>query len=96
MRENEPGSCFIFLVGTKSDLLVSTFNILCIFLSDLNTQFSSEPSFFFSQPSEERQKTEKDAVRIATEMCAEFWAVSSKTGKTTYCTSNAVQYTTST
>lgn len=23
MRENEPGSCFIFLVGTKSDLLVS-------------------------------------------------------------------------
>ncbi|XP_075887416.1 ras-related protein Rab-36 [Nelusetta ayraudi] len=53
VRENEPDSCFIFLVGTKSDLL----------------------------PSEERQKTEKDAVRIATEMCAEFWAVSSKTGE---------------
>ncbi|XP_063742384.1 ras-related protein Rab-36 isoform X2 [Eleginops maclovinus] len=53
MRENEPHSCFIFLVGTKSDLL----------------------------PLEERQRTEKDAIRIATEMHAEFWAVSSKTGE---------------
>ncbi|KAM3604762.1 uncharacterized protein V6R79_015913 [Siganus canaliculatus] len=53
MRENEPGSSFIFLVGTKSDLL----------------------------PSEERQRTEKDAVRIAAEMHAEFWAVSAKTGE---------------
>ncbi|XP_010745278.2 ras-related protein Rab-36 isoform X1 [Larimichthys crocea] len=53
MRENEPDSCFIFLVGTKSDLL----------------------------PSEERQRTEKDALRIATEMHAEFWAVSAKTGE---------------
>ncbi|XP_029282942.1 ras-related protein Rab-36 [Cottoperca gobio] len=53
MRENEPDSCFIFLVGTKSDLL----------------------------PLEERQRTEKDAIRIATEMHAEFWAVSSKTGE---------------
>ncbi|XP_047188102.1 ras-related protein Rab-36 isoform X3 [Scophthalmus maximus] len=53
MSENEPGSCFIFLVGTKKDLL----------------------------PSEERQRTEKDAVRVATEMHAEFWAVSSKTGE---------------
>uniref|UniRef100_A0A8I3PGS7 RAB36, member RAS onco family n=2 Tax=Canis lupus familiaris TaxID=9615 RepID=A0A8I3PGS7_CANLF len=24
LRENEPGSCFVFLVGTKKDLLVST------------------------------------------------------------------------
>lgn len=23
LRENEPGSCFVFLVGTKKDLLVS-------------------------------------------------------------------------
>ncbi|XP_071399773.1 ras-related protein Rab-36 [Centroberyx affinis] len=53
MRENEPGSCFIFLVGTKSDLL----------------------------PSEERHRTEKDAIRMATEMQAEFWAVSSKSGE---------------
>ncbi|XP_059200813.1 ras-related protein Rab-36 [Centropristis striata] len=53
LGENEPDSCFIFLVGTKSDLL----------------------------PCEERQRTEKDATRIATEMNAEFWAVSSKTGE---------------
>ncbi|XP_028283648.1 ras-related protein Rab-36 isoform X2 [Parambassis ranga] len=53
MRENEPGSCFIFLVGTKTDLL----------------------------PCEERQRTERDAIRIATEMHAEFWAVSAKTGE---------------
>ncbi|XP_068455891.1 ras-related protein Rab-36 isoform X2 [Clinocottus analis] len=53
LRENEPDSCFIFLVGTKNDLL----------------------------PLDERQKTEKDAVRIATEMHAEFWAVSAKTGE---------------
>ncbi|KAK5888407.1 hypothetical protein CesoFtcFv8_014505 [Champsocephalus esox] len=53
MRENEPDSCFIFLVGTKSDLM----------------------------PLEERQRTEQDAIRIAREMHAEFWAVSSKTGE---------------
>ncbi|XP_037315381.1 ras-related protein Rab-36 isoform X2 [Pungitius pungitius] len=53
MRENEPGSCFIFLVGTKNDLL----------------------------PLDERQRTEKDAIRIAAEMQAEFWAVSAKTGE---------------
>ncbi|KAM9349655.1 ras-related protein Rab-36 [Symphorus nematophorus] len=53
MKDNEPDSCFIFLVGTKSDLL----------------------------PPEEKQRTEKDAIRIATEMHAEFWAVSAKTGE---------------
>ncbi|KAM4728422.1 ras-related protein Rab-36 [Anableps anableps] len=53
MRENDPDSCFVFLVGTKTDLL----------------------------PSDEKQRTEKDAVRIAAEMHAEFWAVSAKTGE---------------
>uniref|UniRef100_A0A673B5K3 Ras-related protein Rab-36 n=1 Tax=Sphaeramia orbicularis TaxID=375764 RepID=A0A673B5K3_9TELE len=53
LRENDPDSCFIFLVGTKSDLLSR----------------------------EERLRTEKDAIKIATEMKAEFWAVSSKTGE---------------
>uniref|UniRef100_A0A3Q1CN84 Ras-related protein Rab-36 n=1 Tax=Amphiprion ocellaris TaxID=80972 RepID=A0A3Q1CN84_AMPOC len=53
MRENEPDSCFIFLVGTKTDLL----------------------------PAEERQRTEKDAIKIAAEMHAEFWAVSAKAGE---------------
>ncbi|KAM4624473.1 ras-related protein Rab-36 [Polymixia lowei] len=53
MRENEPKSCLIFFVGTKSDLLSSV----------------------------ERQRTEKDAIKMAKEMQAEFWAVSAKSGE---------------
>ncbi|XP_013987089.1 ras-related protein Rab-36 isoform X4 [Salmo salar] len=53
MRENEPGSCSVFLVGTKSDLLAP----------------------------EERRRTERDAIKIATKMKAEFWSVSAKTGE---------------
>uniref|UniRef100_A0AAV2JSF7 Ras-related protein Rab-36 n=1 Tax=Knipowitschia caucasica TaxID=637954 RepID=A0AAV2JSF7_KNICA len=53
MGENQSGSCFVFLVGTKSDLLSS----------------------------EERRRTERDAVKMAADMNAEFWAVSSKTGE---------------
>ncbi|KAA8587562.1 hypothetical protein FQN60_016424 [Etheostoma spectabile] len=53
MSENEPDSCFIFLIGTKSDLL----------------------------PVEEKERTEKDAIQMATEMNGEFWAVSAKTGE---------------
>lgn len=36
----------------------------------------------YLQPSDEKQQTEKDAIRIAAEMHAEFWAVSAKTGET--------------
>ncbi|XP_053500721.1 ras-related protein Rab-36 isoform X2 [Ictalurus furcatus] len=53
LNENEPNSCFIFLVGTKKDLLSA----------------------------EECQRTERDAVKMAAEMNAEFWSVSSKTGE---------------
>uniref|UniRef100_A0A8C2HRN0 Ras-related protein Rab-36 n=1 Tax=Cyprinus carpio TaxID=7962 RepID=A0A8C2HRN0_CYPCA len=53
LRENEPDSCFVFLVGTKRDLLSA----------------------------EECQRTESDAIKIAAEMNAEFWSVSSKTGE---------------
>ncbi|XP_056323041.1 ras-related protein Rab-36 [Danio aesculapii] len=53
VRENEPDSCFVFLVGTKRDLLST----------------------------EECQRTERDAIKIAAEMNAEFWSVSSKTGE---------------
>ncbi|XP_067289883.1 ras-related protein Rab-36 isoform X2 [Pseudorasbora parva] len=52
-KENEPNSCFVFLVGTKRDLLSA----------------------------EECERTERDAINIATEMNAEFWSVSSKTGE---------------
>ncbi|XP_030623954.1 ras-related protein Rab-36 [Chanos chanos] len=53
LRENEPNACFIFLVGTKRDLLSA----------------------------EELKRTEKDAVKMAAEMNAEFWSVSAKTGE---------------
>ncbi|KAF4082641.1 hypothetical protein AMELA_G00153910 [Ameiurus melas] len=53
LNENEPNSCFIFLVGTKRDLLSP----------------------------DECQRTERDAVKMAAEMNAEFWSVSSKTGR---------------
>ncbi|XP_069038002.1 ras-related protein Rab-36 isoform X2 [Lepisosteus oculatus] len=51
LRENEPNSSFVFLVGTKKDLLSAA----------------------------ECERTEKDAVRLAAEMKAEFWSVSAKT-----------------
>uniref|UniRef100_A0A673GXU4 Ras-related protein Rab-36 n=1 Tax=Sinocyclocheilus rhinocerous TaxID=307959 RepID=A0A673GXU4_9TELE len=53
LQENEPDSCFVFIVGTKRDLLSA----------------------------EECQRTESDAIKIAAEMNAEFWSVSSKTGE---------------
>ncbi|XP_048028992.1 ras-related protein Rab-36 isoform X1 [Megalobrama amblycephala] len=53
LKENEPNSCFVFLVGTKRDLLSA----------------------------EECERTEMDAIKIAAEMNAEFWSVSSKTGE---------------
>ncbi|KAI1881939.1 hypothetical protein AGOR_G00244860 [Albula goreensis] len=53
MRENDPGSCIVFLIGTKKDLLSSA----------------------------ECQRTERDAIKMAAEMHAEFWSVSSKTGE---------------
>uniref|UniRef100_W5M4L9 Ras-related protein Rab-36 n=1 Tax=Lepisosteus oculatus TaxID=7918 RepID=W5M4L9_LEPOC len=52
LRENEPNSSFVFLVGTKKDLLSAA----------------------------ECERTERDAVRLAAEMKAEFWSVSAKTG----------------
>lgn len=38
------------------------------------------PCCFFVKSVEERQRTERDAIKIAAEMNAEFWSVSSKTG----------------
>uniref|UniRef100_A0A8C9JZ26 Ras-related protein Rab-36 n=2 Tax=Panthera TaxID=9688 RepID=A0A8C9JZ26_PANTA len=53
LRENEPGSCFVFLVGTKKDLLSGA---AC-------------------------EQAEMEAVRLASEMRAEYWSVSAKTGE---------------
>ncbi|RXM95779.1 Ras-related protein Rab-36 [Acipenser ruthenus] len=53
LKENEPGSCFIFLVGTKKDLVSQA----------------------------ECERTENDAIKMASEMHAEYWSVSAKTGQ---------------
>ncbi|XP_035246745.1 ras-related protein Rab-36 [Anguilla anguilla] len=53
MKENDPRSCSIFLIGTKKDLLAPA----------------------------ECQRTERDAIKMAADMRAEFWSVSSKTGE---------------
>ncbi len=83
MRENEPDSCYIFLVGAKSDLLVSILYVMYAYFAHFHIHcFLLVPKCLVLKPLEERQRTEKDAIRIATEMHAEFWAVSAKTGKT--------------
>nr|XP_060641207.1 ras-related protein Rab-36 isoform X2 [Anolis sagrei ordinatus] len=53
LNENSPGSSFIFLVGTKKDLVSEA----------------------------ECRRTEADAIKMANEMEAEYWSVSSKTGE---------------
>nr|XP_044989072.1 ras-related protein Rab-36 isoform X1 [Jaculus jaculus] len=53
LRENEAGSCFIFLVGTKKDLLSGA---AC-------------------------EQAEAQGVSLASEMQAEYWSVSAKTGE---------------
>ncbi|XP_036278847.1 ras-related protein Rab-36 isoform X1 [Pipistrellus kuhlii] len=53
LKENEPGSFFLYLVGTKKDLLSRA---AC-------------------------EQAERQAVRLANEMLAEYWSVSAKTGE---------------
>lgn len=51
------------------------------FVNFQTDSFLLVPNYVVLKPLEERQRTEKDAIRIATEIHAEFWAVSAKTGK---------------
>nr|DBA23005.1 TPA: hypothetical protein GDO54_013971 [Pyxicephalus adspersus] len=53
LKENEPDSCSVFLIGTKKDTLSEA----------------------------ECERTEQDALKYASEMNAEFWSVSAKTGE---------------
>ncbi|XP_059829266.1 ras-related protein Rab-34a isoform X3 [Hypanus sabinus] len=61
LKENDPASVLLFLVGTKKDL---SYTIHC------PVQSASQYSLI-----------EKDAIKIAKEMKAEYWAVSSLTGE---------------
>ncbi|KAM8961582.1 ras-related protein Rab-36 isoform 2-T2 [Pelodytes ibericus] len=53
LKENEPDSCSLFLIGTKKDTLSEA----------------------------ECERTERDALQFATEINAEYWSVSAKTGE---------------
>ncbi|XP_073530164.1 ras-related protein Rab-36 isoform X3 [Phyllobates terribilis] len=53
LRENEPDTCSVFLVGTKKDTLSEA----------------------------ECERTERDALKFAMEMQAEYWSVSAKSGE---------------
>ncbi|KAM9330017.1 ras-related protein Rab-36 [Gastrophryne carolinensis] len=53
LKENEPKSCTVFLVGTKKDTLSEA----------------------------ECEQTERDALKFAAEMNAEYWSLSAKTGE---------------
>ncbi|KAG8597116.1 hypothetical protein GDO81_002168 [Engystomops pustulosus] len=53
LKENEPDTCSVFLVGTKKDTLSEA----------------------------ECERTERDALKFAVEMKAEYWSVSAKTGE---------------
>ncbi|XP_040272364.1 ras-related protein Rab-36 [Bufo gargarizans] len=53
LKENEPDTCSVFLVGTKKDTLSAA----------------------------ECERTERDALKFAVEMKAEYWSVSAKTGE---------------
>ncbi|KAG8146452.1 hypothetical protein E2320_012782 [Naja naja] len=85
LRENHPGSSFVFLVGTKKDLLVS------LKKSVSRTKMAGWESICSTangacvkrglESNAESERTERDAVRLANEMQAEYWSVSAKTGE---------------
>ncbi|XP_073653226.1 ras-related protein Rab-34 isoform X8 [Tursiops truncatus] len=60
LKENDPSSVLLFLVGSKKDL------------SHLTLAFPQTPAQYMLM--------EKDALKVAQEMKAEYWAVSSLTG----------------
>ncbi|XP_051765093.1 ras-related protein Rab-36 isoform X2 [Ctenopharyngodon idella] len=79
LKENEPNSCFVFLVGTKRDLLETPKTKPR--QKGHNRSSLKIPCCLYVKSAEECERTERDAIKIAAEMNAEFWSVSSKTGE---------------
>ena len=81
LKENDPSSVLLFLVGSKKDLSVSVpvrgyFRFgegLLPNLCRLTLPFCQTPAQYMLM--------EKDALKVAQEMKAEYWAVSSLTGE---------------
>ncbi|XP_036974703.1 ras-related protein Rab-34 isoform X1 [Acanthopagrus latus] len=73
MKENDPSSVLLFLVGTKKDLSVE-------YLSD-GLKISSLLSVCFTpQSPDQLSQVEEEAIRLSEEIKAEYWAVSAKSG----------------
>lgn len=78
LKENDPSNVLLFLVGSKKDLSVS------VPVEDLPTLVRGPtPSLtlIFPQTPAQYSLMEKDALKVAQEIKAEYWAVSSLTGE---------------
>ncbi|NWR98677.1 RAB34 protein, partial [Motacilla alba] len=79
LKENDPSNVILFLVGSKKDLSVSVSPSLwasCALLS-----LSPTHARLGWQTPAQYSLMEKDALKVAQEMQAEYWAVSSLTGE---------------
>ncbi|XP_012665202.1 ras-related protein Rab-34 isoform X1 [Otolemur garnettii] len=77
LKENDPSSVLLFLVGSKKDLSVS------VPVGGTSQLAEGAPHLIltFPQTSAQYVLMEKDALKVAQEIKAEYWAVSSLTGE---------------
>ncbi|ELK26399.1 Ras-related protein Rab-36 [Myotis davidii] len=78
LRENEPGSCFIFLVGTKKDLLGEVGREAQWEAAATSRRLLEGP---LPQSRAACEQAEGEAVHLANQLQAEYWSVSAKTGE---------------
>ncbi|EHB13318.1 Ras-related protein Rab-34 [Heterocephalus glaber] len=79
LKENDPSSVLLFLVGSKKDLSVSV-HVLVGGTFQFREGPPSDENAFLQTPAQ-YALMEKDALKVAKEIKAEFWAVSSLTGE---------------
>ncbi|KAL4608423.1 ras-related protein Rab-34 isoform X2 [Arapaima gigas] len=76
MKENDPSSMLLFLVGTKKDLRVRAFAVILSRSSGSPVQTGVLP-----QSADQVSEIEQEAIRLAEEIRAEYWAVSALSGQ---------------
>lgn len=81
LKENDPSNVLLFLVGSKKDLSVSVPVGERPSLVRGPTPTPHLMLILFSQTPAQYSLMEKDALKVAQEMKAEYWAVSSLTGE---------------
>ncbi|XP_057570513.1 ras-related protein Rab-34 isoform X2 [Hippopotamus amphibius kiboko] len=80
LKENDPSSVLLFLVGSKKDLSVSV-PVEGIPTLSRETPPPQHLTLTFPQTPAQYMLMEEDALKVAQEMKAEYWAVSSLTGE---------------